>query len=137
MTGFGAAEDPVEAVKWWRKAAEQGDVSAQYDLGGCLMNGRGGVGKDLVEAAMWLQKAADQGHVRAKHRLDVVADIKAAERGDADAQYELGWCFMDGEHVWEDPAEAMKWYRKAAEQGHADAQFSLGECFMNGDIGDV
>jgi TPR repeat protein len=57
---------------------------------------------------------------------------KAAGHGNADAQFNLGWCFQNGEGVEEDPTEAVKWYRMAAEQEHADAQFNLGVCFHNG-----
>ena len=44
---------------------------------------------------------------------------RAAERGDADAQYELGLKYYPTE-------EAVKWFRKAAYQGHAEAQNKLG-----------
>jgi TPR repeat protein len=49
-----------------------------------------------------------------------------AEQGDADAQYELGWMYDNGEGVPENDAEAVKWYRLAAEQGDALAQNNLG-----------
>ena len=53
-----------------------------------------------------------------------------AERGDAQAQYEMGLAaravYSNGEGAAEDKAEAVKWFRKAAEQGHAEAQYSLG-----------
>ena len=42
-------KDPVEAVKWFRKSADQGDPGAQWLLGVCYMDG-GGVLKDPVEA---------------------------------------------------------------------------------------
>ena len=38
-----------EAVKWYRKAAEQGLAEAQSALGSCYANGRG-VDKDYLEA---------------------------------------------------------------------------------------
>ena len=50
---------------------------------------------------------------------------KAAEQGNADAQYMLGVAYMSGDGVVQDEAEAMKWYRKAAEQGHVGAKSSL------------
>ena len=40
----------------------------------------------------------------------------AAELGNAEAQYELGDCFVLGTGVKQDFAEAVKWYRTAAEQ---------------------
>ena len=55
-----------------------------------------------------------------------------AEKGGADAQYDLGAIYMYGEGVEQDAKEAVKWYRKAAEQGLADAQYDLGMCYMEG-----
>ena len=43
--GQGVAQDYAEAVKWYRKAAEQNDAGAQYNLGVCYANGDG-VAKD-------------------------------------------------------------------------------------------
>ena len=57
---------------------------------------------------------------------------KAAERGDADAQFMLGTFYENGEGVPQDYQEAVKWYRKAAEQGNADAQFLLGGLYATG-----
>jgi TPR repeat protein len=51
---------------------------------------------------------------------------EAAEQGDADAQYNLGLMYDNGEGVEQDKFEAVKWYKKAAEQGHAEAQNNLG-----------
>ena len=57
---------------------------------------------------------------------------KAAERGDADAQYRLGNAYYFGDGVPTDHAEAAKWYRMAGEQGHIDAQTRLGEWYIQG-----
>ena len=58
---------------------------------------------------------------------------RLAEQGDADAQYNLGVMYDNGEGVPEDNAEAVKWYRMAAEQGHAGTQFMLGLMYAYGD----
>ena len=60
------------------------------------------------------------------------ADIRAAEAGDADAQYRLGVMYEFGLEVPQDEAEAVAWYRLAAEQGHATAQYDLGFSYANG-----
>ena len=57
---------------------------------------------------------------------------KAAEQGDADAQFNLGWMYDFGKDVPEDDAKAVSWYRKAAEQGLADAQYNLGLMYALG-----
>ena len=58
--------------------------------------------------------------------------IKTAEQGDAEAQFNLGVIYDEGQGVPQDYAEAAKWYRMAAEQGDADAQFILGVMYDEG-----
>jgi len=50
----------------------------------------------------------------------------AANRGDANAQFNLGRMYADGDGVEPDMDEAIKWYRLAATNGHSEAQFNLG-----------
>jgi len=57
---------------------------------------------------------------------------KAAERGDAEAQYNLALMHDRGIGVEKNAAEALKWYRKAAEQGYAKAQYNLGMMYYFG-----
>ena len=45
-----AAADFTNAVLWYRRAADQGDVPAQLSLAGCLMSGRG-TARNPAEAA--------------------------------------------------------------------------------------
>jgi tetratricopeptide (TPR) repeat protein len=54
------------------------------------------------------------------------AIVEKAERGDAEAQYNLGWMYFNGEEVTQNDIEAAKWFRKAAKQGHAGAYGNLG-----------
>jgi uncharacterized protein len=63
---------------------------------------------------------------------DITMLKKAAEQGDADAQYNLGLGYAKGIGVEQDYTEAAKWSRKAAEQGHAGGQNSLGICYVIG-----
>jgi TPR repeat protein len=50
--GRGVPQDDAEAVKWYRKAAEQGDANAQYNLGQGYGDGQG-VPQDHAEAVKW------------------------------------------------------------------------------------
>jgi TPR repeat protein len=50
---------------------------------------------------------------------------KAADLGQADAQYNLGSCYDAGVGVETDKVEAKSWYQKAANQGHKGALVSL------------
>jgi TPR repeat protein len=58
--GIGVPKDEAEAVKWYSKAAEQGDAAAQYNLAICYANGTG-TPKKAVEAYKWFLLAAAQG----------------------------------------------------------------------------
>ena len=62
----GVAKDHAEAVKWYRKAAEQNLAEAQTNLGSCYANGQG-VAKDEVEAVKWYRKAAEQKEATAEN----------------------------------------------------------------------
>lgn len=57
-----------KAVYWFRKAAEQGDDSAQYMLGRCYYYGRG-IEQNYTEAVNWYQKAADKEYASAQNTL--------------------------------------------------------------------
>ncbi len=56
----------------------------------------------------------------------------AAEQGNADAQFNLGFKYASGQGVPQDDKEALRWYRLAAEQGLAAAQAKLGVMYDNG-----
>ena len=55
--------------QWLRKAAEQGNATAQNNLGWCYKNGYG-VTKNYYEAVKWYRKAAKQGNEIAKKNLE-------------------------------------------------------------------
>ena len=57
---------------------------------------------------------------------------KLAEKGDAQAQFNLGVMYSIGKGVTQDCKEAVKWYRLAAEQGLRQAQEYLGVMYKNG-----
>lgn len=90
--GNGVLEDPVKAIKWYRKAALQGNSAAQYNLGLMYATGRG-VPQNTKEAAAWYQKAAEQGF--------------------AEAQYHLGMIYATIEGTTKDKNVAIDWLYKA------------------------
>jgi hypothetical protein len=109
--GQGVTRDYKEAVKLYRKAAEQGYVMAQKNLGVMYEYGQG-VTRDYKEAVNWYRKAAEQGY--------------------ATAQHNLGWMYRTGQGVTQDYKEAMKWYLKAAQQGVAASQSNLAVLYLRG-----
>ena len=95
-----------ESIKWMRKAAEGGDIEAQYSLAGLLRSGAG-VKKDLEESTKW-------------YRI-------AAEQGDARAQNNLGFAYLYGEGVLKkNLKESFKWFKKSADQGHPEGKANMG-----------
>jgi len=98
--GLAIAEDHVQAVYWYRKAAEKGDASAMNSLGWMYEQGKG-VAKDEAQAVYWFRKVA--------------------EKGEATAMTNLGWMYEQGKGVAKDAKQAVYWYRKAAEKGYSPA----------------
>ncbi len=135
------------ALTLWRPLADQGDATAQENLGNMYANGRG-VPKDDGEAVKWYRKAAEQSSASAQTNLaymhangrGVPKDYtqafmwyrKAADQGFAEAQLSLGIMYSDGLGVSKDYGEALKWFLLAAAQGHIRAQYSLGVMYTNG-----
>lgn len=60
------------------------------------------------------------------HAADYASTLKAANEGNAEAQFDMGTMYDVGEQgVKRDLVEAAKWYRMAAEQGDSAAQYNL------------
>jgi TPR repeat protein len=126
--GWGIAWNDAEAVRWFRKAAEQGHAGAQCALGEMYENGRS-VPEDYVQAAIYYREAAEQGHEGAQYRLGKIYDEgrgvakdyvqaavwyeKAAGQGQVVAQYALSWMYKDGKGVPKNDIQAGIWWRKA------------------------
>lgn len=69
--GLGGAKDDHEGVKWWKKAAEQGHLKSQCDLGRIYLYGDGTVvPKDSDIGIMWLRRAASEGFSEAIAELN-------------------------------------------------------------------
>jgi TPR repeat protein len=132
-----------------RKAAEEGDRTAQCYLGICYQTGQG-VAQDYPEAVRWFRRAADQNDSAAQCYLGVCYQTgqgvpqeygqaakwfrEAAEQGDPAAQFNLGVLYETGQGVAQNYAEAVKWYHAAAEQGEPQAQFNLGVFYETGQV---
>ena len=58
--------------------------------------------------------------------------LQAAQRGDPNAQFQMGDFYMTGHGVARDPAAAAAWYRAAAQQGHVIAASNLGVLYAEG-----
>jgi TonB family protein len=145
--GQGVSKDDAEAVRWYRKAAELGEMRAMTNLGVMLATGSG-VAKDEVEAVRWFRKAAEAGNALGMKNLGVAYENgqgvskddaeavrwyrKAAELGEMRAMTSLGFMYENGRGIGKDEAEAVRWYRKAADFGEMRAMTNLGFMYETG-----
>ena len=147
--GLGVPKDDVEAMRWLRAAARQGDAAAQNNLGVMYKKGEGLSEPDPVQALKWFRAAARQKDPAGIHNLAGMyhmgegglepdtekaarLNLEAAEMGWADAQYNLGVSYARGIGFERDRREAVRWLRKAAMQDHPEAQNSLGVAYSDG-----
>lgn len=100
--GHGVAEDPFEAVKWYRKAAERGHARAQRNLAAAYDAGRG-VEADAEAAARWYRAAALQN--------------------DSFAQYSLGLMYFESRGVARDYQRAYAWLVRGLNHGLLPVQY--------------
>jgi hypothetical protein len=71
-------------------------------------------------------KAGVEAWQRGDHAQATAIWRNLAEKGDADAAFNLGQAFRLGRGVAADSAQAKRWFEAAANKGHVDAQVSLG-----------
>ena len=93
--------DFATALRGFRSYVEQGDASAQLNLGVMYANGKE-VPENDSEALRWFHLAAEQGH--------------------ASAQYRLGVMYANGQGVPEDTMNAYAWFSIAAARGNTSAK---------------
>jgi hypothetical protein len=62
--------------------------------------------------------------------VDVLLEL--AEKGDPEAQYNIGVIYFFGKEVPQNQANAFTWFKKAAEQGYNAAQYALGRMYYYG-----
>ncbi|CAB4396319.1 unnamed protein product [Rhizophagus irregularis] len=141
------SENETELFHQNKKAAENGEEVAIYNLATSYYNGKG-TEKNLVKAFYWYQKAAENGDKEAQFNLGVCYENgegteknlekafywyqKAAENGYIDVMAYLAGCYCDGEGTEKNLEKAFYWYQKAAENGDKEAQFNLGVCYEEG-----
>jgi len=86
----GLPQDDVEAVKWYRLAADQGVEVAQYNLGMKYSLGRG-VPKNYIQAYMWLRLAADQEYEKAKWQIYFIEGRMTSEQKEEALNLARNW----------------------------------------------
>jgi TPR repeat protein len=127
---------PKVGEEWLYKAANDNNVSAQYDIAWDLS--RGWITADverLVEVIYWTERAGYNGDTRAyanlasiydkEHRDTLVEMKQAANNGNAMAAYNMGWINARGllteDGLMQDLKVAEQWFKKSAKLGFQDA----------------
>ncbi len=98
---LGARNDDAAAVKWFQKAADQGNADAQLHLGALYAKGMAGLKQNYGKGAKWFRKAAEQGN--------------------ALAQLNMGQMYNYGWGVKKDLVKAYMWYSISVAAGDQDA----------------
>lgn len=103
--------DKEECAEWWKKAAKQGHVLAQCDLGALYLDGLF-VRKDVKYGVALLRRAAE------------------SECGCA--MYNLAQCYREGEGVKRSKSEYVRLLRCSAKQDYVSAFCDLAWCYREG-----
>ena len=106
----------MEAVTWFKKGTENGDIPCTFYYGKMLVEGLG-VKANKKEGADYLLKSADAGFPQ--------------------AMYYVGNCYMNGDGLTKNAEQAVKWYRLAAGKGVHNAQWALAQCYREGNGTDI
>ena len=109
-TGRGAPRNGVEAMKWYRAAADRGHAEAQNSVGSGLQ-----AEERYGEALSWYERAAKQDHPVATNNLAYLYDL--------------------GLGVKQDRLKAFELYGRAAELGWPEAMWNIANMYGAGQIG--
>ena len=99
--GRGCEINYTQALYWYHKAADAGNMYSQNSIGICYQKGNG-VPQDDSLAVSWFEKAFKSGN--------------------PDGAYNLAECYFSGTGVRKDISEALKYWAEAAKLGHPTAQ---------------
>ncbi|KAH3732189.1 sel1 repeat family protein [Pelomyxa schiedti] len=146
QTGKGTTSrlpNPTLAVKFFKLAADKGDLTALERLGMMYLQGAGEeVPQQRHVAVRYFRQAANSGSLLAQNNLalcyhhgyGIPVDLGEAFRlytlsatsGDRTAQFNVGVCYVmkEGAGTTRDVREALRWFRLAAQQCHA-ASFTV------------
>ncbi len=131
---MGRLGDEQAEFRFYKEAAEGGNVLAAYNLGVAFRDGLG-VEPDVNKALEWFEKAASEGDDTAAFNIAAIYDEGdlvpqddqtaiawydlAAQRGNTDAMINLGLMYEAGEGIEANIVKAADMYRQAAEKGDA------------------
>lgn len=150
-SGAGVPQDDSLAAAWFRKAAQQDHLDAEFFLASLYLSGRG-VPRDSTEAARRFRLAAERGHSWSQFWMTpslfrtwkstgdstAVAEAlrwlrAACDQGLPAAEFSLGSMYRTGDGITEDSAQAVRWLTAAADHQSRDAQSMLASMYCTQD----
>lgn len=135
--GCEVTKDYKEAEKYFLLANQKGSQQASANLGELYREGGYGIEQDYDKALQWYQLAIKDNPYRAYRGLaSLYLDqnnyeaaykylVQAANLGNPESQYNLGYLYFNGIAVPEDKEKARYWFEKAAAGGYEDANYYL------------
>ena len=144
--GIGTPKNVDEAVRWFTKAASNGDADASFKLG-CIFEGEMGVAKDESLSYKMYMQAAMAGVPEAQFRIGTLAyegRIEGGKKGAAKwfalceesipiAKFNLATMYYSGDGVDKDLEKAFGLYLQLGESGDPDALFQIGKMYIGGE----
>ena len=127
--GIGVPHSTRLAEEWYRKATAQEKDNRKVAQTQTTPDtqAKAEVDEQVMVAKEIRRKVGFQEH----ERID--EEVRAAEQGNAIAQFNLGMKLADGQGSIQDYTSAMSWLLKAANQGNASAEYRLGVMYANGE----
>lgn len=134
--------DIQNAIKWFEKAHENGNIQSAYYLGYIYVTNQFENRIDYERAIKYFEIAAESGNEASMYNLGLILEdedyinhnianaIKwhkqCALLGNSQAQYHLGRLYYENKKIPQNIEESLKYFSLAAEQGDSDAQNYLG-----------
>ena len=129
--GEGVTQNFTEAIKWFKKAANNGLCNSYGFLGACYITQ-----KNYVEAINWFKKAIDNGdccyadlgacYLQLGKFTEAIPWLKKGIDDKRPEYYvSLGQCY----YFLQNYTEAIPWLKKTADKGITDSYFTLGLSF--------
>ncbi len=143
LTGQGVEKKSNEAIKWFQKAIDNGDISAAVVLGKIYAGDNfrfsapvaGGTIKfqnidglkNIDKAILYLSQAAEKNNIEAIKKLAEIYEAqnnfekmfeyyqKGASLGNIKFMREVGNCYLRGRGIPQDDLKALEWYIKIIE----------------------
>jgi len=148
INGWGTEKNEKLALKALKRGVELKCPRSCYKLASYFNSGEL-VKKNERKAFKLYKESAELGYGPAQEKLGEIyryAQLgkdespqksfnwyyKSAERGNASAQFYIGYYYASGYSVKKDPNQAFKWYSRAAEQNNPSALNNLAICYEYG-----